>query len=272
MNSLEHSLPLLLGAAWLLPLLSFTIIVFLGPKLGPHGKYAAYVATGAILTAFVLSSVALFSWLGTHGFDGKKSLAQGTPHATASADPDHVADPHAEGAGGHHDEVAFVRPITGNWYDLGVINEKLRLSIGYHIDALTVVMFAMVTLIASCIHFYAMGYMHDELHTITDHEVILEPNPYGDHHEEGHDAQDRPRRSRTRTARTSTTRTGTTIMATVMAGTATAIILTSFVPAAFIASSNTCRCFASACWGWCTPATWRWSSCSGNSSAFARSF
>jgi len=29
----------------------------------------------------------------------------------------------------------------------------------------------MVTLIASCIHFYAMGYMHDELHDIEDHEV-----------------------------------------------------------------------------------------------------
>src|SRR5690606_27988856 len=37
----------------------------------------------------------------------------------------------------------------------------------------TVLMFVMVTLIASCIHFYAMGYMHDELHDITDHEVTL---------------------------------------------------------------------------------------------------
>src|SRR5581483_9788447 len=32
---------------------------------------------------------------------------------------------------------------------------------------------AMVTLIASCIHFYAIGYMHDELHDVTDHEVVL---------------------------------------------------------------------------------------------------
>ena len=46
-------------------------------------------------------------------------------------------------------------------------------TIGYYIDALTVVMFAMVTLIASCIHFYAIGYMHDELHDVTDHEVTL---------------------------------------------------------------------------------------------------
>jgi len=31
----------------------------------------------------------------------------------------------------------------------------------------------MVTLIATCIHCYAMGYMHDELHDITDKEVTL---------------------------------------------------------------------------------------------------
>ena len=34
-------------------------------------------------------------------------------------------------------------------------------------------MFAMVTFIATCIHFYAIGYMHDELHEVTDHEVRL---------------------------------------------------------------------------------------------------
>src|SRR6202008_1281704 len=39
---------------------------------------------------------------------------------------------------------------------------------------LTVTMFCMVTLIASCVHIYAFGYMHDELHDYTDHEVTLE--------------------------------------------------------------------------------------------------
>ncbi len=49
------------------------------------------------------------------------------------------------------------------------------MTIGYHIDALTIAMFAMVTLIASCIHLYAIGYMHDELHEggFVDHEVTL---------------------------------------------------------------------------------------------------
>src|SRR6185369_11384886 len=50
---------------------------------------------------------------------------------------------------------------------------KLKVSVSYYIDALTVSMFAMVTLIASCIHVYAIGYMHDELHEVTDHEVTL---------------------------------------------------------------------------------------------------
>ena len=57
--------------------------------------------------------------------------------------------------------------IGTRWRSLG----KLKLTIGYYIDALTIAMFCMVTLIATCIHFYAMGYMHDELHDFTDHEV-----------------------------------------------------------------------------------------------------
>ena len=49
-----------------------------------------------------------------------------------------------------------------------------------YIDALTICMFCMVTLIASCIHFYSIGYMHDELagDDYVDHEVTL---PDGSH-------------------------------------------------------------------------------------------
>ncbi|MBS0209117.1 MAG: NADH-quinone oxidoreductase subunit L [Planctomycetes bacterium] len=46
-------------------------------------------------------------------------------------------------------------------------------------------MFTMVTLIASCIHFYAIGYMHDELHPITDTEVLLPIRPASGHGEHG---------------------------------------------------------------------------------------
>ncbi len=47
------------------------------------------------------------------------------------------------------------------------------MTIGYYIDALTVAMFCMVTLVASCIHVYSFGYMHEELEEVTDPLVAL---------------------------------------------------------------------------------------------------
>jgi NADH:ubiquinone oxidoreductase subunit 5 (subunit L)/multisubunit Na+/H+ antiporter MnhA subunit len=68
-------------------------------------------------------------------------------------------------------EGAFPRgPYTGEYYTFGVFG-PLRVTISYYIDALTVAMFCMVTLIATLIHLYAMGYMSDELSDVTDHEV-----------------------------------------------------------------------------------------------------
>ncbi len=46
-----ETLSMLLGAAWLLPLASFAVIVLFGPRMGKHGVLAGYVATGAILGA-----------------------------------------------------------------------------------------------------------------------------------------------------------------------------------------------------------------------------
>lgn len=236
-------LPMLLGAAVLLPLLSFTVIVLAGPNLGEHGKAAGTVATAAILGSAILSFLSLFIWLGSnwpeaahHGGD-HAAAAHDTDHGHASPDGDHGEDGHAEGDhgegdhgdehaegehadehgegehaegehaegdhanaggqvapvesavgaladhegdahaddghGGRHGHAAVVGPhYTGEWYSLGQFG-KLRMAIGYYIDALTICMFCMVTLIASCIHFYATGYMHDELHDFTDPEVTM---------------------------------------------------------------------------------------------------
>lgn len=189
-EQLQNSLPALLGIAWLLPLASFVLIVFIGPRMGKHGVLAGHVATGSIVGACFLSMIALISWLGEFG-----ALPPGEPHeqhhsAASLPAPFHLAsmrltDTPAEshGAAGHsadsnHGEHAaahetFVpKHCTGDWYVLGQFG-KLKVTIGYYIDALTVCMFCMVTLIASCIHFYAIGYMHDELHEVTDHEVTL---------------------------------------------------------------------------------------------------
>ena len=99
--------------------------------------------------------------------------------AEDKATEDKPADSHAEAhssgeahADEHHAAEKPTTAYTGTFWTLGKFG-KLELSISYYVDSLTLVMFCMVTLIASCIHFYAMGYMHDELHDITDKEVKL---------------------------------------------------------------------------------------------------
>lgn len=186
---LSTTLPILLGAAWLLPLASFTIIVFLGPKLG---KAASYVATGAIVSAAVLSWIALGWWMLTAEPVPDHHAAvpsQVTPAQESSIKLVSLASkPHAdaEHADAEHHEAKPPRVFTDNLYTLGQFGD-LKITVSYYIDALTVAMFAMVTLIASCIHFYAIGYMHDELHPITDHEVIVTKKSGHGHGEHGHD-------------------------------------------------------------------------------------
>jgi NADH-quinone oxidoreductase subunit L len=142
---LTSALPLLLGLAWLLPLASFAMIVLFGPRMGKSGRYAAYVATAAIVAGFVLSVTALGLWLSHYPLT----------------------------AAGHSSHAAAVRPqpVAGDWYVLGSFG-SLRITIGYYIDSLTLAMFCMVTLVASCIHVYSFGYMHGELSEVYD---ILAP-------------------------------------------------------------------------------------------------
>ena len=191
---LAAQLPLLLGLAWLTPLASFVLILLFGPRMGPHGRNAAWVATAAIVTSLVLSLTAFFVWIGAHpvtvshhGGHGEHARfvpepepAAGTAYAAESpGKPTHAdaaPDEHAGGSHGedHSDHGEAHGPIaySGDWYTL-YQGGRLKLSIGWYIDALTILMFVVVTLIATCIHVYASGYMHDELHDVTDHEVTL---------------------------------------------------------------------------------------------------
>ena len=189
-------LPMLLGLAWLAPLVSFVAILFFGPRMGPHGRNAAWVATAAIATSLVLSLTAFGVWVGNHpvsapvhgnhadaghGDAAHGDAGHGSPaHGGDAHGPDahgaaghaggaHADDGHATGhAAAGHGPIAY----SGDWYTL-YHGGSLTLSIGWYIDALTVLMFVVVTLIATCIHVYASGYMHDELHDVTDHEVHL---------------------------------------------------------------------------------------------------
>ena len=179
-------LPFLLGLAVLLPLASFFAILIFGPRMGKVGESAAYCATGAIGFAAFLSFVSLFLiWLPEHP-PGQEDAAT---HAAASgsdgetvvrgqdghSETQHADEEHDAGHDGHGGvPVAYAGEYTvlgsGSPWVLGQFGD-LRLSISYYIDSLTVCMFCMVTFIATLIHVYAMGYMHEELHDVTDPEV-----------------------------------------------------------------------------------------------------
>ncbi len=192
---MDH-LPTIYGAAVLLPLASFFIILLFAQQLG---RFAAWVATSAILIGGALSFWALVIWLTAHfppavhggheqhEVEAQKSevrseiaedrfvvaLVQEPGHQPAGG---HEAPGHAAEEAAHGEHHAAEYPVkTGEYYTLGQFGgpRGLRVTISYYIDALTVIMFCMVTFIASCIHFYAAGYMHDELTDITDAEVAL---------------------------------------------------------------------------------------------------
>ena len=179
---------------------------------GAHGKGAGYLSVAAIVTSCVLSMVAMFGvWLPAHPLtDAAHHGAEheaGADHEGESENPESgEAEEHgaldvdgaqltltafpaveAESKAAAEDEAAEHAAnetppyYAADWYELGRWDNlargnlkpaSIKLSIGYYIDALTVTMFCMVTLIASCVHIYALGYMHDELHEpYVDHEV-----------------------------------------------------------------------------------------------------
>jgi len=198
MENVELLLKWLLFVAVLLPLVSFFLILCAYPKLGTSLGSGAVISVGAIGGACILSFICLGIWLNHHPLHPHEADPKGDAAAIRidrddpSAGPDirlvsllqddhghehkqetkheHEGEGHAEGSAAEHHEA--VKPYTGEYYVLGQFG-RLRLSISYYIDALTICMFCMVTLIATCIHVYAVGYMHEELHDMTDHEVTM---------------------------------------------------------------------------------------------------
>ena len=177
-------LPTLLLIAWLLPLASFTVICVgysLPQMLGMRvrystQRYAGYIAIAAIVGGFLVSIYSLFGvWLPEHPLAAPEHHEEEQPDPVAANTTlfrfAALQEAHTE-EGEKHATNGPPEYIAGDWYSL-VEFGTLKLTIGYYIDTLTVVMFCMVTLIASCIHIYATGYMHDELHDVEDHEVTL---------------------------------------------------------------------------------------------------
>ena len=205
-------LMLLLTAAWLLPLAGFVVEIYWLRLSHRLHKGAAYCAVGCIGLGFLCSLSALLFWgyqnnwsaltesdHHAHAVAGTAAHASGsdqqsavkheedddddeddgdddenegghTEHAHAHADDaDHAHDPHAD----HAHAAPGRKYATGTYYELARFS-GLRVSLDWYIDSLTLVMFVMVTFIATCIHLFAIGYMKDELtEEYEDHEVHL---------------------------------------------------------------------------------------------------
>ncbi len=181
MTSLTEHPGLLYVIATLLPLVSF-VLLFLG---GKHwGKAGAYVATGAIGGACVLSLIGLFLFLDRTHYE----------HLRGHHDEHHAAEHPAKPQGAeqekkedhkHEDKGAATQdeqaPGTPPWADSiywAFLHQNdldapaMSLRLGYYIDGLAAVMFVMISLIATLIHVFSIGYMSEELQaTVDDHQA-----------------------------------------------------------------------------------------------------
>ena len=208
MGSLGSELSTYLLLAWLLPLFGFCIEV-LGGRWGRNrqDKRAAYLAIACIGASFLLSSFTFYRW-GTEnhwqvfaasddsGQHSVASLADDGHENEAHGEHKHEKDgDHKEHADGNDHGVAHIEEhgsedradeaqhgpgpsYSGTFYTLATFG-ALNLSIDYYIDSLTILMFCMVTLIATCIHIFAVGYMSDEL---TDEYVDHNAHTSDGHH------------------------------------------------------------------------------------------
>ncbi len=158
-------------AAVLIPLGAFTVEALFGRWLK---RLNAYLATGAIGTCCVLSLIGLATALPT--------LLSGSHHAAAGAESEaaahaSIAESEVESEGDHATgHAGFAWTGQFDWVVLGegitvnaptpeqpaAILPGLAIPLAIHIDGLAVIMFTMVTFIATLIHIYSMGYMADD--------------------------------------------------------------------------------------------------------------
>jgi NADH-quinone oxidoreductase subunit L len=188
---------LLYVCATLLPIVSFVLLLLAGgvrAALRPgrnggqgNGLYqflggdqpvraGAYVATGAIGLAFVLSVIGAVLFMRDYALahEHHESAAEHGAGEAEKADHGVSSSERALTAFEHHwagrTDWALVAPTKAADPRRGSI-----LQLGYRIDHLTVIMFLMVTLIATLIHLFSIGYMADELQPIVeDHQVHTE--------------------------------------------------------------------------------------------------
>lgn len=175
-QSTGQTLKILLTFAWLLPLAGFAVEIAGGYWSTRRSKAAAYLAVACIFVGFLASVTAFCVWGRATNWQALAPVEEPAAHAPSTelariANQEHVASAAAPTHGAAHGEMRT--RFSGRLYTLAQFGD-LVLSLDYYIDSLTLVMFMMVTLIASCIHVFALGYMSDELtDDHVDHEVHL---------------------------------------------------------------------------------------------------
>src|SRR6266850_1251297 len=128
----------LLIIATVLPLVSFTVLVFVGKRMGK--PLAGVVATSAIGLSFLCSILAMIAW------------AQGGKYTPVGESAEIKY-----GMG----ELPINLPL--NWVPAGYsAGNTTFLKVGVYVDSLTIVMFAMITLVATLIHVFSIAYMADD--------------------------------------------------------------------------------------------------------------
>ncbi|MBL8815455.1 MAG: NADH-quinone oxidoreductase subunit L [Planctomyces sp.] len=162
----------LLMVAWLLPLAGFAIEIFGGFWGKRTSKTAAWIAVACIGTGFLCSASALVLWGNSNGWTVLESDGHG--HADAAhTEAAHPEPGHSEAADSADTAHSKQTVYSGTLYSLGKFG-SLNVSLDYYIDSLTLTMFTMVTLIATCIHLFAIGYMSEELtEEYVDHHAHL---------------------------------------------------------------------------------------------------
>ena len=159
--------------ATLIPLAAFLVEILFGKRLG---RGAAVLATLAIFTSFLFSSYGLAAYVlakpaslrsASHGHTGEHAEHQENA-AGAEADetkPDETKPGEAESAEQRPDPLYAEGSMA--WATLsqepGGIGKPAGVRLGYRVDNLTALMFFMVTLVATCIHLYSIGYMEGEV-------------------------------------------------------------------------------------------------------------
>jgi len=142
-------------AAVLIPLVAFVVAMSAGRW---PGRRVALVSTGAIGFSFVLSVVGAVAYLGeARGVFGVEVRTGG---ANATAD--------ARGEFGQPNPTKGREPLawraSWDWVALGgsATGPALAIPIGVDVDNLTVLMFLMVTFVATLVHVYSLAYMRDD--------------------------------------------------------------------------------------------------------------